>query len=418
MNSALRKAICLSAFGPTKGDMPERRLRIGVAGLGRAFTLMLPTLAADPRLELVAAADPRAEATGRFAADFGARVYASVDELCADESVEVVYIATPHQHHAAHVALAAARGKHTLVEKPMAITLEECRRMVDAAERANVFLIVGHSHSFDRPILRTREIIDSGTVGRVRMINAQYYTDFLYRPRRPEELATASGGGVVFSQGAHQVDIIRLLGGGHVTSVRALTGAWDPARPTEGAYAALLTFADGTFASLVYSGYAHFDADEFCGGIGELGTAKNASAYGAARRNLERATNAVEEAALKQARNYGGAEYRPPAAIAPTAAWHEHFGVVLVSCDRADLRPLPTGVMIYGDGEPRLEPLARPAVPRAKVVDELYDAIVHRRPPLHDGKWAMATLEVCLAILESARDRREITLRHQVGLRP
>jgi phthalate 4,5-cis-dihydrodiol dehydrogenase len=395
--------------------MPERRLRIGVAGLGRAFTLMLPTLAADPRLELVAAADPRAEATGRFAADFGARVYASVDELCADEGVEVVYVATPHQHHAAHVALAAAHGKHALVEKPMAITLEECRRMIDEAERAGVILIVGHSHSFDRPILRTREIIDSGTVGHVRMINAQYYTDFLYRPRRPEELATASGGGVVFSQGAHQVDIVRLLGGGRVTSVQALTGAWDPARPTEGAYAALLTFVDGAFASLTYSGYAHFDADEFCGGIGELGTAKNASSYGAARRNLERATNAVEEAALKQARNYGGVDYSPHAAA---ASWHEHFGVVLVSCERADLRPMPTGVMIYGDAEARLESLAKPVVPRAEVVDELYDAIVHRRPPLHDGRWAMATLEVCLAILESARDRREITLRHQVGLRP
>src|SRR5438132_13885070 len=107
--------------------MPERRLRIGVAGLGRAFTLMLPTLAADPRLELVAAADPRAEATGRFAADFGARVYASVDELCADEGVEVVYVATPHQHHAAHVALAGARGQPTLGEKPVGITLEDGR---------------------------------------------------------------------------------------------------------------------------------------------------------------------------------------------------------------------------------------------------------------------------------------------------
>src|SRR5205809_180535 len=288
--------------------MPERRLRIGIAGLGRAFTLMLPTLAADQRLELVAAADPRAEATRRFAAEFGARVYASVDELCADEGVEAIYVATPHQHHAAHVALAAARGKHTLVEKPMAITLEECRRMIDAAERANVCLIVGHSHSFDRPILRTREIIDSGTVGRVRMINAQYYTDFLYRPRRPEELATASGGGVVFSQGAHQVDIVRLLGGGHVVSVRALTGAWDPTRPTEGAYAALLTFADGTFASLVYGGYAHFDADEFCAGIGGPGKTKNAGSYGAAPRNLTRASNPDEEHAGKQARNYGRPE--------------------------------------------------------------------------------------------------------------
>jgi len=394
-------------------DVPERRLRIGVAGLGRAFTLMLPTLAADPRLELVAAADPRGEPTERFAAEFGARVYASVEELCADDGVEVVYVATPHQHHPEHVALAAAHGKHVLVEKPMAITLEECRGMIDAAVRANVCLIVGHSHSFDRPILRTREIIDSGTVGDVRMINAQYYTDFLYRPRRPEELSTGSGGGVVFSQGAHQVDIVRLLGGGRVASVRALTGAWDPTRPTEGAYAALLAFADGAFASLIYSGYAHFDADEFCGGIGELGTAKNPSSYGTARRNLERATNAAQEAALKQARNYGGVDYSR--AVAP---WHEHFGLVLVSCERADLRPMPTGVMIYGDAEAHLEPLAKPAVPRAEVVDELYDAIVHGRPPLHDGTWSMATLEVCLAILQSARDRRDITLRHQVGLRP
>ena len=46
------------------------------------------------------------------------------------------------------------------------------------------------------------------------MINAQYYTDFLYRPRRPEELDTARGGGAVFNQAAHQVDIVRLLGGG------------------------------------------------------------------------------------------------------------------------------------------------------------------------------------------------------------
>src|SRR6266581_6200940 len=303
--------------------MTERRLRVGVAGLGRAFTVMLPTLAADPRVELVAAADPRTDARQRFTADFGARTYPSLDELCADSDVEVVYIATPHQDHAVHVARAASRGKHVLVEKPMAITLDECRTMIDAAERAGTVLIVGHSHSFDRPILRTREIIASGAVGEVRMIAAQYYTDFLYRPRRPEELVTGRGGGVVFSQGAHQVDIVRLLGGGRVGSVRALTGAWDPARPTEGAYAALLTFADGAFASLVYSGYAHFDADEFCGGIGELGKTKNASAYGAARRNLERATNAVEEAALKQARNYGGGEYRPPGAIATTAPWHE-----------------------------------------------------------------------------------------------
>ena len=397
-------------------SMGDRKLRMGVAGLGRAFTLMLPTLAADPRIELVAAADPREEATRRFAAEFGAQGYASVDELCADSRVEAVYVATPHQHHAAHVALAAAHGKHVLVEKPIAITLQECRLMIDASARAKVHLIVGHSHSFDRPILRAREIIASGAVGPVRMIHAQYYTDFLYRPRRPEELLTASGGGVTFSQGAHQVDIVRLLGGGRVRSVRALTGAWDPNRPTEGAYAALLTFDDGAIASLIYSGYAHFDSDELCAGIGELGTPKDMSRYGAARRNLLRAVDAEAETALKNARNYGGSDYPDSTGPAGDSPWHEHFGLVVASCDRADLRPTPAGVMIYGDAEMRFDALPKPEIPRAEVVDELYNAIVGGLPPLHDGPWAMATLEVCLAMLQSAREQRDVTLRHQVGV--
>jgi phthalate 4,5-cis-dihydrodiol dehydrogenase len=390
-------------------------LRLGAAGLGRAFTLMLPTLVADPRVELVAAADPRPEALRRFAGEFGGRVYASVEALCADVAVDVVYVATPHQFHAEHVEAAAASGKHVLVEKPMAITLDECRRMIAAAERANVRLIVGHSHSFDAPILRAREIIASGALGAVRMINAQYYTDFMYRPRRPEELDTACGGGAIFSQAAHQVDIVRLLGGGHVQSVRAQTGAWDPARPTEGAYAALLTFEGGSYASLAYSGYAHFDGDELCGGVGEMGNIKAASDYGRARRNLRHATDGAQETALKNARNYGGADYvaaAPPVA----AAGHQHFGLVLVCCEHGDLRPTPEGVMVYGDGRKHLEALPPPHVPRVEVIDELYGTIVSGHVPVHSGRWALATLEVCLAILQSAREQRDVVLGHQVGL--
>jgi len=402
--------------------MDERRLQLGVAGLGRAFTLMLPTLAGDPRIELRGAADPRAEARARFAADFGAPTYPTVEELCADPGVEAIYVATPHEHHAAHVLAAAARGKHALVEKPMALTLDECRQMIEATERARVALVVGHSHSFDRPILRAREIIESNAVGAVRMISAQYYTDYLYRPRRPEELVTDAGGGVIFSQCAHQVDVVRLLAGGRVATVRGETGAWDPNRPTEGAYAALLTLDGGAFASLVYSGYAHFDGDEWCGGVGEMGARKRADAYGAARRKLQRLGAGRSEAALKNAATYGGADYTPsnPAGAFGNPSgeppWHSHFGAVLVSCDRADLRPLPTGVMIYDDNEARLDPLERPRIPRSEVIDEFYGAIVEGRAPLHDGRWALATLEVCRAILQSARERREVSLHHEVGV--
>jgi phthalate 4,5-cis-dihydrodiol dehydrogenase len=392
------------------GDTTKRKLRLGVAGLGRAFGVMLPTLSADPRVALVAAADSRVEARQQFAAEFSGKAYATVEELCADPAVEVVYVATPHQYHAQQAILAAQHGKHVLIEKPIALTLEECKAIIDAARSAGVHVVVGHSHSFDAPVRRLRALIDSGVFGAVRMINAINYTDYLYRLRRPEELDTAQGGGAVFNQAAHQVDIVRLLGGGKAVSVRAATGAWDSARPTEGAYAALLTFADGAFASLTYSGYGGFDTDEFQDWIGEMGQRKRPYA-GETR---PRFADPQQESALKNLRNYGGAEFRP---LPTQQQAHQNFGTVLVSCERADLRALPSGVMIYRDGASRLDQLPPPAVPRLEVIDELYGAVVNGETPLHDGTWAMATLEVVLAILRSAREGRDIALQHQVGLR-
>jgi phthalate 4,5-cis-dihydrodiol dehydrogenase len=391
--------------------MHEHVLRLGVIGLGRAFTVMLPTFMADSRVRLVAAADPRTEARELFQRNFG-NAYDNVDALCADPSVGVVYIASPHQLHGEHVRIAAQNGKHILVEKPMAITLAECQMMIESTMAAGVHLVVGHSHSFDAPIRRLREIVDSGAVGTIRMINTMNYTDFIYRPRRPEELVTAYGGGVIYSQGAHQIDILRLIGGGRVKTVTANTGIWDLTRPAEGAYAAQLCFEDGLFAVATYSGYAHFDSDELTGWIGELGYAKDPSHYGAARRTLT--STAIGEALLKSARSFGGAAYKPPK---PSSGMqHQHFGFLVVSCDRADLRPLPSGVMIYGDDTARLDPLPPPIVPRSEVIDELYDAVVYGKPPIHNGAWSMATLEVCLAMIDSARLAAPVALQHQVGI--
>lgn len=387
----------------------ERKLRLGVAGLGRAFTLMLPTFTGDARVQLVAAADMRSEARQRFVADFSATSYATVEELCADRAVEAVYVATPHEYHAQHAALAAQHGKHILIEKPMALTLDECAKIIDAARRSGVHLVVGHSHSFDAPVRYARALIESGDFGRVHMINAINYTDYLYRPRRPEELDTARGGGAVFNQAAHQVDVVRLISGGRVASVRAVTGSWDVSRPTEGAYAALLTFDNDVFASLTYNGYGHFDSDEFQGWIGEMGQTKQPYA-GPSRPGF---ATPQDELAFKNARNYGGAEFRPPAIH--TAA-HQHFGTVLVSCERADLRAFPNGVMIYQNGSARLDALPPPTAPRAEVIDELYEAVVNGKAPLHNGAWAMATVAVLLAMLRSAREGRDVTVSHQVAL--
>jgi phthalate 4,5-cis-dihydrodiol dehydrogenase len=385
-------------------DRNKRTLKLGVIGLGRAFGLMLPTFTGDKRIALVAAADTRAGARQRFAADFNGKAYGTAEELCADPEVEIVYVATPHQLHAQQAVLAARHGKHLLIEKPLALTLEDCAAINAAVRAAGVHLVVGHSHSFDAPVQRLRALVQSGAYGAVRMINAINYTDYLYRPRRPEELDTALGGGAIYNQAAHQVDIVRFVAGDAVTGVRALTGAWNKARPTEGAYAALLTFAGGAFASLTYNGFGHFDSDEWQGWLGEMGQQK-APPSGAPRRTF---TNMQEETAYKVSRNYGGENYKPEIDVPPVA--HNHFGTLLVSCDRADLRAMPNGVMIYENGSGRLDALPPPAVPRSEVIDELYSAIVGGETPVHDGRWAMATMAVILAMLRSAREGHDVAL--------
>jgi phthalate 4,5-cis-dihydrodiol dehydrogenase len=391
--------------------MPEP-LRLGIIGLGRAFTLMLPTLSIHPLIRLVAACDPRADARARFSADFQASAYEMPEELCADPAIQAVYVASPHQLHVDHVILAAQYGKHVLVEKPMALTIADCLAMIQAAERSGIHLLVGHSHSYDLPYLRTREMIRTGAYGRVRMVTALNFTDFLYRPRRPEELDTNVGGGVVFSQAAHHVDVVRLLIGSRALAVRAFTGVWDQARPTEGAYSAQIAFEDGAFASLTYSGYGRFDTDEFTDWFGELGHRRDPEVYGSSRALLRMVKTPEEEARLKNRRSYG--PVGKDAFESGCGLSHNHFGFVVVSCELADLRPLPQGVLIYANDNRRMENLPSPDIPRSEVVDELYASAVLGQHPLHSGEWGLATLEICLAILESSAKGQQVVLQHQI----
>lgn len=393
-------------------------LRLGVAGLGRAFMLMLPTLAHHPRIRLAACFDPRPEARTRFTTDFpGARAHDRFEALCDDPGLDAIYLASPHQHHAAQAIAAARARRHVLCEKPMAITLEDCAAMRDAARATGTHLVIGHSHAQDGPVLLARRLIASGRFGALRFMTALNHTDFLYRPRRPEELVTEQGGGVVFSQGAHQLDILRALGGGMLRAIRAQTFTLDPSRPTEGAYSAFLAFDSGATATATYSGLGRLDTDEFLGWIGETGAPRDPAAYGSARAALRRVATPEEEEALKLTRTYG-APGQPPGLPPPAPPAHHHqFGLVLVSCDGADLRLTTDGVLVHTDSERVLHPAPLPAVPRGEVLDELCAAVLDGVPPTHDAAWGMATVEACLALLRSAREGREVTLHHQVPIR-
>jgi phthalate 4,5-cis-dihydrodiol dehydrogenase len=384
-------------------------IRLGIVGLGMAGAVMVHAAARHPGFRIVAAAEPQPAPREAFARDFNATAHDDVRRLYDDPAVDAVYIATPHQFHAGHASAAAAAGKHVILEKPMALTLADCDTIIAAVEKASVHLVVGHTHAFDPAIRTMRAMIASGELGRLGMIASWNYTSYLYRPRRPEELDTSKGGGILFNQVPHQIDIARLLGGGLVRSVRAHAGGLDPARPTEGHAVAFLAFADGAAASLVYGGYDFFDSDELHGWISERGGPKQ-PVHGATRRAL--AAHTGDEAALRTAKfAYGAADGAEP-------PHQPHFGLTIATCARGELRGSADGVFVYGGKGRREIPLPEGGrfSGRGVVLDDLAAAMRTGKKPVHDGRWGKATLEVALAMQASAREGREVELRHQVAV--
>lgn len=388
-------------------------LRMGMAGLGVASTQILPPLSNLPYIKITAAADVRKDALEKFREEYHAEVFDSVEEMCQSSNVDFVYIASPNQLHAEHAITAAKHGKHVIVEKPMALSLEECEAMNAAVEEHGVKLLCGHTHSFDPPIRKVREIVRSGELGGLCMINTWNYNEFMYRPRMRHELATSRG--VVLNQGPHQVDIVRLIGGGMVRSVRAMTGIWDPSRPHEGGYVCYLEFEDGVPATLVYSGYGFFDTAELFWWIGEGGQPRDPDTNVKVRRSLKDIGDPNKEESLKEQMRYAGSREGEYSHLSRGDRHQPFFGFTLVTCERGDIRQSPDGLFVYGEEGRKEITLPRGKRGREAEVDELYQAVVNNKPVFHDGRWGEATLEVCLAILESAEKRREVFLSRQVA---
>jgi phthalate 4,5-cis-dihydrodiol dehydrogenase len=370
----------------------QTTLRLGLAGMGVGASQLLPAMTTGPHVRLAAVGDVRQAARDQAAAEYGVETHASVEALCESPNVDVVWVATPSHFHAEHAITAAEHGKHVIVSKPLAITLAECEAMNAAAERNGVLLLAGHTQSMAPAVRKLAELARGGEYGRLGMVHTWHYTDWIYRPRLPEELDPALGGGPVYRQASHQVDIVRLIGGGLVRSVRAMTVQLDPARGVPGSYTVYLEFADGTPATIVYSGYGHFETGELTGkrSMAERVPDEWAGADDRTKKEVLRSTRRGQEQSLGQ------------------------FGLTVVTCERADLRETAAGLYVYERGGRQEIPVPRELRGEAEL-EEMYQAVVHGRPLSHDGRWGQATLEVCVAIEESARTRQEVLLSHQTA---
>ena len=399
----------------------QRKLGIAMLGIGVGGTEMLPAFEQMETLDLVAGADLNPLTRERFTQRYEAQAYESVETLCEDKAVEAVWVSTPNRFHAEHAIYVMEHGKHVIVEKPMALNLEQAQKMVETSKRTGQVLIAGHTRSFIPPFRKMYNIIQSGQLGAVKSINFWAYTDWLLRPRSAEELDMAQGGGLVMRQGPHQIDTVRLLGGGMVKNVRGFVGQWMPERPIPGYYSALFEFESGAVANIVHDSHGYF-----MGGL-LVPWGANSQRYDEDERRLVRdgmAAGTRDEENDKQDIRIGGAreveifKREGDNRDVGGEAWKPaEPGFIVVSCERGNITRTGYGIMIWDDKghhEIDLKPPGGWAMNRRAELQELYDAVVHGAPVYHTGEWGLATLEATLAITESSKTGKLIELKHQV----
>ena len=131
------------------------------------------------KVELVALCDLNEEGARKLAAQFGVpRVYSDIGEMIEKEKPDLVDICTPPQTHVKLAIAAMDRGCHVLIEKPMALTVAECDKIVEASERNNVKVCVGHSDLFYYPFMEARKLVNEGAIGEFRGMRIMLSTPY------------------------------------------------------------------------------------------------------------------------------------------------------------------------------------------------------------------------------------------------
>ncbi len=184
------------------------RLRIGMVGLGMARWLYGPAFCTTESLELVAVVDRDPTAIAQWTEEYGeVPVYGDYGEFLENAAADAVLIATPVAAHCEMVEKAAHAGKHVFCEKPMARTVGECDRMIDACKENGVKLMIGFSKRWDKGCILAKQLIDAGELGEVYSIlcDRSFYEKLSWGYRGlPETL-----GGILQDHGAHTIDLCR-----------------------------------------------------------------------------------------------------------------------------------------------------------------------------------------------------------------
>lgn len=233
-----------------QADRPTTRMPIAIVGLGGIGRAHLLHAMSSAHVTPVAVADPSASAR-EFALQHDLPWFADHRELLATVSVKAAIVATPNTGHVSVGLDCIARGVGVLVEKPIADTVAEARRLCEVAAAAGVPLLVGHQRRHSPYVQRARQLIKEGVIGRPVSIVAMA-TWLKPDPYFAMEWRRAPGGGPVLINLIHDIDMLRHLVG-EVASVQAVTSNAVRGFAVEDTVAVILRFANGALGTVAGS---------------------------------------------------------------------------------------------------------------------------------------------------------------------
>lgn len=194
----------------------KKTLGIGVIGLGRLGYQHTMNVTRTMGARLVAVSDPFPAALERGVDDFGVTGYADYKEMLKDPAVEAVVVATPTQTHYDVLMDVIASGKPIFVEKPITFTVEEAEKIMEAVEKAGLYLQVGFMRRFDPGHVAAKKMIESGACGK-----PIYIHDCQRDPNGPPPAYVPQSGGLFVDMGIHDLDVARWLMGCEITEIYA-----------------------------------------------------------------------------------------------------------------------------------------------------------------------------------------------------
>lgn len=183
-------------------------IRFGLVGFGAIGTMRARALRRTPGAQLRVVADPVPERRAEAATRFGVRAAAGAEELLRSDDIDAVIVSTPPNMHRDQCLMALEAGKHVLCEKPLATTVEDCRRLVEAAGVHGLTLGTGFNYRFYPAVTKARKLVAEGRIGQL-----DHVKGFAGHPGGPEFThpwvhdATIMGGGALMDNGIHVADL-------------------------------------------------------------------------------------------------------------------------------------------------------------------------------------------------------------------